>query len=267
MNQFSPHKLRQTILDLAFNGSTAHVACAFSIVEILSVLYREFLRFPENNPSDVNRDYFILSKGHGVMAQYACMRELGWLNDQDIVDYFENGTRLTGLADSHVRGIETSTGSLGHGLSVAVGLALGSKWRKTDQRTFVLVGDGEINEGTVWEAALFANHHHLDKLTVIVDANGLQAMGSTDEVMELGSIREKFEAFGFEAAEVDGHDTKEISSAISRLLGSKSHKPTALVCHTIKGKGVSFMESDNIWHYTRLTEESYNAAKIEINGE
>lgn len=265
MGDFFPNQIRRQILDMAYAGSTVHIACAFSIVEILSSLYRDFLRYPNNDPSHFERDFFVLSKGHGVMAQYACILEKGWISEQDLKSYFSNGTSLTGLADSRVAGIESTTGSLGHGFSVGVGMALGAKLRKTDQRTFVVVGDGEINEGPIWEAALFASQHELQNLILIVDANGLQAMGRTSEILNLDSISSKFESFGFESLEVDGHNTEEISKAIRELQKSKMTSPKVLVCKTVKGKGVSFMEDNNDWHYSRLNGDLYSRAIQEVD--
>jgi transketolase len=206
----------------------------------------------------------VLSKGHGVMAQYACLNEIGWLSDDEIAHYFGNGTRLKGLADAHVPGIETTAGSLGHGLSVGVGLALAAKRNGTDQKCYALVGDGELNEGAIWEAALFAAQFKLDNLIVIVDVNGFQAMGTTDEVIGLGDIRAKFEAFGFDAISVDGHDETAIDQAYQTLKTRNDGRPKAMVARTVKGKGVSFMEHENIWHYTRLTAQTYEAAIAEL---
>lgn len=264
MPQFSPVQLRQTILKMAYAGSTVHIACAFSIVEILSVLYRLYLNLGNSQPDAVDRDYLVLSKGHGVMAQYACMRELDWLTDNDLQNYFADGTILKGLADAHVPGLEVTSGSLGHGLSVGVGLALAAKRKQTNQKCFAIVGDGEINEGAIWEALLFAAHFELSNLVVIVDENGYQAMGSTQEVMGLGSIAAKFRAFGFETREVDGHDESALNTTIGELVRLNSKAPRAIVAHTVKGKGISFMEDDNRWHYTRLTSETYTAAMLEL---
>ena len=195
---FNAQALRKTVLDMAYAGSTVHIGCAFSIIELLAVLYRNHLRYPGNDPMAAGRDYFVLSKGHGVMAQYACMRELGWLKDEAFSAYFADGSDLKGLSDSRVPGLEVTSGSLGHGFSVGVGMAMGAKLRGTDQKTFALVGDGEINEGPIWEGSLFAAHHELKNFMVIVDENGFQAMGSTQEVLKLGSIQAKFESFGFD---------------------------------------------------------------------
>ena len=265
-SSFDVKVLRKTVLDMAYAGSTVHIACAFSIIELLAVLYRSHLRYPANDPRAVGRDYFVLSKGHGVMAQYACMYELGWIGKEECAAYFADGTDLKGLSDSRIPGLEVTSGSLGHGFSVGVGMALGAKLRGTDQKTFVLVGDGEINEGTIWEGALFASHHQLKNFMVIVDENGFQAMGPTVEVLNLGSIQSKFESFGFEAIAIDGHDEMAIHVTIQKLLASQSTAPKAIIAKTIKGKGVPFMENNNMWHYTRMSKESYAQALTAVAG-
>lgn len=258
--QFNAAQLRKTVLDMAFAGSTVHIGCAFSLIEILAVLYRKHLRYPGNNPKAQLRDYLVLSKGHGVMAQYACMYELGWLKRQDIDRYFADGSDLKGLSDSRIPGLEVTSGSLGHGFSVGVGMAMGAKLRKTDQKVYVIVGDGEMNEGPIWEGMLFAAHHGLDNLVVIVDENGFQAMGKTEDVMSLGNLGSKFESFGFETMNVDGHDESALDQAITGLLESGTGKPKAIIAKTTKGRGVPFMEHDNIWHYTRLNDKTYSDA-------
>jgi transketolase len=264
MPAFDAKQLRRTVLEMAYAGSTVHIACAFSIIEIVAVLYRNWLRLGKG-PGDPARDYFVLSKGHGVMAQYACLRELGWLGDAEFTHYFGDGTRLKGLSDAHVPGLEVSSGSLGHGLSVGVGLALAAKRRKSGQRVFALVGDGESNEGAVWEALMFASHFQLSNLIVIIDENGHQAMGRTNEVMNMGSFAEKLTAFGFETREVDGHDEGALDRTFSQLIAWPSKGPRAVVARTVKGQGVSFMADDNRWHYTRLSAETYRAALAEVN--
>jgi transketolase len=263
---FDAKVLRKTVLDMAYAGSTVHIGCAFSIIELLAVLYRNHLRYPDNNPLAVDRDYFILSKGHGVMAQYACLRQLGWLKDEAFSGYFADGSDLKGLSDSRIVGLEVTSGSLGHGFSVGVGMAMGAKLKGTDQKTYALVGDGEMNEGPIWEGALFAAHHHLKNFMVIVDENGFQAMGSTQDVLALGSIQAKFESFGFEAMTIDGHNEAAIDAAITQLWASASTAPKALIAKTVKGKGVPFMENNNSWHYTRLNPETYEQALSAVAG-
>lgn len=264
---FQPARLRKTVLEMAYAGSTVHIGCAFSIIELLAVLYRNHLRYPEGNPRHAQRDYMVLSKGHGVMAQYACMRELGWLDDASIQSYFSDGSALKGLSDSRIPGLEVTSGSLGHGFSVGVGIAMGLRRQDVDQKVYALVGDGELNEGPIWEGALVASHHQLGNLMLIVDQNGFQAMGTTDEVLALGDLKAKFESFGFETLEVEGHDEAAIDAAIGQLWASSAAKPKALVAKTVKGKGVGFMESDNRWHYTRLDAQTFDQAVAALHPE
>lgn len=266
--RFAPARMRRTVLEMAYAGSTVHIACAFSIIEIVTVLYRNHLRYPGNDPRAEGRDFLVLSKGHGVMAQYACMRELGWLDDSQIHGYFKDGSELKGLSDSRVPGLEVTSGSLGHGFSVGVGIAMGLQRKSTDQKVYAIVGDGELNEGPIWEGALVAAHHRMDNLMLIVDKNGFQAMGSTDDVLALGDLSAKFNSFGFETLEVDGHDELAVDVAIRQLWGTGKGKPKALIAHTVKGKGVPFMESDNRWHYTRLTPQTFAEAidALELSG-
>ncbi|MGE6212881.1 transketolase [Comamonas aquatica] len=258
--RFDPARMRRTVLEMAYAGSTVHIACAFSIIELMTVLYRHHLRYPGNDPRAEGRDYLVLSKGHGVMAQYACMHELGWLNDSHILNYFKDGSDLKGLSDSRVPGLEVTSGSLGHGFSVGVGIAMGIQRKGTDQKVYAIVGDGELNEGPIWEGALLAAHHKMDNLMLIVDKNGFQAMGETGEVLALGDLSAKFASFGFETLEIDGNDEMEVDAAICRLWASGRGRPKALIARTVKGKGVPFMESDNRWHYTRLNAQTYAEA-------
>lgn len=258
--RFSPARMRRTVLEMAYAGSTVHIACAFSIIELMCVLYRHHLRYPGNDPRADGRDYLVLSKGHGVMAQYACMHELGWLDDSHIKNYFADGSVLKGLSDSRIEGLEVTSGSLGHGFSVGVGIAMGLRRKATDQKVYAIVGDGELNEGPIWEGALLAAHHQLDNLMLIIDKNGFQAMGTTDDVLAMGDLSAKFSSFGFETLEVDGHDEAAVDKAICQLWAVGAGKPKALVANTVKGKGVPFMEADNRWHYTRLDERTFAEA-------
>jgi transketolase len=254
----SPRTLRRHILDMAYAGQTVHSPCALSLVDILSVLYRKHLRYNPADPRDPQRDLLVLSKGHGVMAAYACFREIGWLDQADLDHYQEDGTKLHGLAETKVPGLEATTGSLGHGLAIAAGMAFALK-RQGRERTKVVcvVGDGEINEGPNWEALLFAAHQKLDNLTLIVDANEFQAMGTTAEILGLEPLPQKLGSFGCHAMECDGHDQEALDLALS----APNHGlPKAIVARTIKGKGVAFMERDNRWHYTRMDEADYRRA-------
>ena len=265
---FAPAKMRRIVLEMAYAGSTVHIGCAFSIIELLTVLYRNYLRYPGNDPRAEGRDFLVLSKGHGVMAQYACMHELGWLDESHIQNYFKDGSELKGLSDSRVAGLEVTSGSLGHGFSVGVGIAMGLQRQGTDQKVYAIVGDGELNEGPIWEGALVAAHHRMDNLMLIVDKNGFQAMGTTDDVLALGDLRAKLSSFGFETREVDGHDEAAVDETIRQLWATGASKPKALIARTIKGKGVPFMESDNRWHYTRLNPETFAEAiaALELTG-
>ncbi|WP_198083266.1 transketolase [Variovorax sp. E3] len=265
-SQFDPSSLRKTVVEMAYAGNAVHLGCAFSIIELLSCLYGRHMRYDKLDAADPMRDYLVLSKGHGVMAQYACLYELGWLDRSDIDNYFHDGSRLKGLSDAHVPGCEVTSGTLGHGLSVGVGLALAASRRKTGQKCYAVIGDGEINEGPIWEAMLFAAHAKLDNLMVIVDANGFQAMGTTDEVMQLGDLNAKFSAFGFDVLAVDGHDMDAISVAVGELEAGRNGRPKALVAKTVKGKGVSYMENVNAWHYSRLNADLYAQALRELDG-
>lgn len=255
-----PRHLRQQIIRMAKAGNSVHIACAFSLVEIVSALYSNFLDLKkiESHSPDCNR--LILSKGHGVMAMYAAHYLLGHLSDSSLDQYFSDGSLLHGLCEAKVNGFEVSSGSLGHGLPIAVGVALAKKISKAKGQVYCIVGDGEMNEGPMWEALLFATHHNLNNLTVIVDANGFQAMGKIQEVLNLEPFSDKFKSFGFETFECDGHDTKELTSALKH----ESSRPLCVLARTVKGYGVSFMENNNEWHYRRLTPELYDAAIKEL---
>lgn len=264
--QFNPVNLRKTVLEMAYKGQSVHVGCAFSLIEVCAVLYRSILNLGDRTPRAADRDYLVMSKGHGVMAQYACMRELGWLTDHDVQNYFGEGTELKGLSEGNIPGLEVSSGSLGHGLSVGVGLALASQKKKDNKKVFCIVGDGEMNEGSIWEGILFASHFKLQNFFLIVDENSFQAMGSTKEVMDMGDIRNKLEAFGFTSLDADGHNEKDLLEKFNQLLKLNDGKPKAIVAKTVKGHGISFMAANNIWHYTRLTDETYKAALKELEG-
>lgn len=249
----TPAHLREVILRMAHTGQTAHAACALSLVEIVSVLYGGLL---------TEGDRVILSKGHGVMALYAALSELGIIPREELERYNRGGT-LKGCCEEGVPGLEVTSGSLGHGFPIAAGIAKGMKLMGKPGHVYVIAGDGEMNEGSMWEAALFCAHHKLNNLTLIIDANGFQAMGRTDEVMGLEPLVPKLEAFGFVSAECDGHDV----GALRRHLLFKAHKPKALIARTVKGKGVSFMEDTNAYHYGRVTDELLALALEEVHGD
>jgi transketolase len=257
-------QIRKRILEMSFAGQSVHVPSAFSIVELVRVLHEKHLRYPSNNPDSVDRDFFVLSKGHGVMALYPILESRGWITKNDINNYFQDGSHLPGLSEASVSGCEVNSGSLGQGLSVAVGFAWSAKLTQSDQRVFCIVGDGEINEGSIWEALMFAGFNKISNLVVIVDDNGYQAMGKTSEVLELADLSSALVAFGFEVQSIDGHSEEAIDSAITSHRESGSLLPLALIAKTIKGKGVSFIENNNKWHYTRLDEKTFNQAMNEL---
>jgi transketolase len=261
---FDPVLLRRHVLHMAYQGKSVHVPCAFSLIEVVSMLYSKYLTHDPIDPFNPHRDYLALSKGHGVMAIYACLKELGWISYSDLDHYFANGSLLHGLCESNIPGLEVTSGSLGHGFPVAVGIALGLKLRGRPQKVFSIVGDGELNEGSIWEAAMIAKHRQLDNLMVIVDANQFQAMGRTVDIADMEPLLEKFISFGFAASECDGHNLESLDRTTERLL-AVSGKPKALIARTIKGKGVSFMEGDNKWHYTRLSNETLELALRELS--
>jgi transketolase len=262
--KFRPQNLRRTILDMAYTGQTVHIACAFSMVEIIAVLYRSIMNMGEGRVDCKKRDHLVLSKGHGVMAIYAALYEMGWLDKCTIDDYFKDGSELKGLSEFNVPGLEVSSGSLGHGLSVGVGLALAAKKLGNGRKVFCIVGDGEMNEGSIWEGILFAAQFKLDNFILIVDENKYQAMGTTKEVMDMGSIKQKLEAFGFYAQDVDGHNEIELAKELKAAVDLKDERPRAIIASTVKGYGVSFMHANNLWHYSRLTDETYKAAIDEL---
>ena len=240
-----------------------HVPCAFSLIEILAVIYTDFLRRPAGTADDPERDILALSKGHGIMALYACLAEIGWLSHSDLDRYQADGSPLRGLGEDNIPGVDVTSGSMGHGLPVAAGMAFGLRRKGSGRRVFCVVGDGEMNEGSMWEALSFAGHHGLDNLTVIVDANGFQAMGRTKDIINLEPFTDKFAAFGFAAEACDGHDRAKLADCLRRLVAVKG-KPQALVARTVKGKGVSFMESENKWHYTRISDDTMAKAIKEL---
>lgn len=253
-----PSFLREHILNMAGDSTAGHIGCAFSLVEVVASLYGEVATYNKDNPNDPERDLICLSKGHGVMAFYAVFYELGWINDEDIKNYFKNGSRLFGLCEDHLDGIEVSGGSLGHGLPVATGMAHGLKLKNSSRHIYCIVGDGELNEGSIWEAILFAGHHKLNNLTIIIDYNKYQAMGQVKDIINLEPMDKKFESFGFETLICDGHNIEELNDSLKKL--KSSNNPTVLIANTVKGKGVDFMENNNLWHYKKMTADEESLA-------
>ncbi len=252
--------LRRQIVRMLEKGGRGHVGSAFSLVEILRVLYDEVLRYDPKNPRWPERDRFILSKGHGCLALYVLLAEKGFFPEEELWKFCKADGILGGHPEAgKIPGVEASTGSLGHGLPIAVGLALAARLDRARHRVFVVASDGESNEGSLWEAALCAAKHRLSNLTVLVDYNKQQSYGTTYEVLDLEPFAEKWRAFGFAVEEVDGHSLPELRAALGRL-PFDPHKPSAIICHTIKGKGVSFVENNLSWHHkNRVTPEEIRA--------
>ncbi len=240
--------LRHRIIATLQATRRGHVGAALSLVEILRVLYDEILRYDPTNPQWPDRDRCILSKGHGCLALYVVLQDKGFFPEQELWRFCEEDGLLGGHPEVKVPGVEASTGSLGHGLPIGIGLALHARHEQANHRVFVIVGDGECNEGSVWEAALCAAKHRLSNLTVLIDYNQYQSYGPTRDVQNLEPFARKWEAFGFVVREIDGHDVKALQAAFSAV-PLEVNKPTAIICHTLKGKGMSCTEGNMKWHH------------------
>jgi transketolase len=241
-------QLRRQIVRVLERGGRGHLGTSLSLVEMLRVLFDSVLRYDPKNPSWTERDRFILSKGHGCIALYVLLQEKGFFAEDELWKFCRFDGILGGHPDPKVPGIEVSTGSLGHGLPIAVGMAVTAKRRAAKHRVITVLGDGECNEGSVWEAAMSASKHRLDNLTAIVDYNKQQSYGSTYEVLDLEPFTAKWEAFGFAAREVNGHDVHALERTFADLPFVKD-RPSAVICHTVKGKGIAFAEDNLNWHH------------------
>jgi transketolase len=242
-------EIRKKVFIMCFHAGGGHIAPSFSSVEILVALYFKILKIDKNNLKDSNRDRFILSKGHASAALYAILAEKDIIDGNILNVFCQKGSILGGHPEIHlIPGVEASTGSLGHGLSFGVGIAFAGKLDKKDYRAFTLLSDGECQEGSVWEAAMFASHHKLDNLIAIIDHNKLQSLGRVDDIVSLEPFVDKWKAFGWGVREVNGHNISAIVDALEGVPFS-NNKPSVLIAHTIKGKGISFMENVPIWHY------------------
>lgn len=257
-------EIRKDILKLAFDcNGPAHLGGALSIADILSVLYGRIMNFNPENPLWLDRDRFILSKGHGVLAFYAALHRAGFFSKETLSTFKVNGSDLIAHPVMNMDlGIESSNGSLGHGLSFSVGIALALKKKRSRSRVYVLLGDGECEEGSVWEAAMLASKLQLDNLVCIVDCNGLQSDGPVSRINTAEWLVKRWESFGWKTDLVDGHN---VSQLISSLLNPEDLFPRVIVARTIKGKGISFMENNNTWHHNRLTEESFYSGMEELD--
>jgi len=256
---------RINILDMVKDSKEGHLGACFSCIEILTSLYFNIMNIDPLNPEWDQRDYFILSKGHASFAQYVTLAHREFFSKDLLKTAGFKDTILGGHPDrDKVPGIDVSTGSLGHGLSIAAGISIAAKHDKRPNRVFTLIGDGECQEGSIWEAAMFAAEHKLDNMIAIIDCNSLQAIGKISEVLSIEPIVQKWESFGWSCLEVDGHDCNELISAFSKIPYKKNY-PTAIIARTTKGKGVSYMENEIMWHARCVTNKEYDQAIIDIN--
>ena len=257
-------KIRIHALNMTSRGGSSHIASSLSQADILAVLYGKIMRINPDNPNDPERDRFILSKGHAGASVYACLGECGFFPIEKLKTHYQDGSDLSGhVSHKGIPGVELSTGSLGHGLSVATGMALGGKMDSKSSRVFVLLSDGECDEGSNWEAILFAAHHKLDNLVAIIDYNKIQSLAPVSETIALEPFMEKWRSFCWGVMEVDGHDHKQLLVSLSNLPIEKG-KPSVIIAHTVKGKGVSFMENTVLWHYRCAIGEEFDMALKEL---
>lgn len=257
-------KIRYHTLVMIHRARSSHIGSCYSIADLLAVLYGKLLRVDPYNPDWPERDRFILSKGHGCAALYAVLAERGFFPMEWLDTFYQNGSRLAGhVTHNDVPGIEISMGSLGHGLSIACGMALAAKRDGKFFRVFALLSDGECDEGSTWESILFAPHHRLDNLIAIVDYNKIQSLGTVKEVMDLDPLADKWRSFNWSVREIDGHNINEIYAAISDI-PFEAGRPSCVIAHTVKGKGVSFMENKLLWHYRSPQGEEFEAALAEL---
>ena len=258
------NELRKLVLKTVYRAKSGHIGGSFSAAEILMALYFERMKLDTLNPRSEKRDRFVLSKGHITPAYYSVLAMRGFFSVEELSTFRKNGSKLQGHPDRNkVSGVDMSSGSLGQGMSSAVGIALAGKLKNADYRVYTLVGDGEIQEGQVWEAAMFASHRKLDNLCVIVDNNGIQSDGPIETINSPYPIDEKFKAFGFEVVTIDGHNFDDIINAFNKAEAVKG-KPTAIIAKTVKGKGVSFMENSVAWHGKVPSDAEYELAMKEL---
>jgi len=247
------------------HGKGSHIGSCYSIADLIAVLYGETLQINPHEPAWADRDRFILSKGHGCAALYAALAESGFFPTSWLDSFYENGGHLPSHATHWgVPGVEASTGSLGHGLALSCGMAIAGKRDAKNYRVFALLSDGECDEGSTWEAALFGGFHHLDNLVAIVDYNKIQSLGRVEDVLDLEPLAAKWTAFRWSVREIDGHDLGQISQALGSVPFERG-KPSCVIAHTVKGKGVSFMEDKLLWHYRAPNDEEFEKAGLELD--
>lgn len=265
LKQFAK-RVRIRVLEMSSKSGASHIGSNYSMVEILTVLYNKVLLVDPKQPTAPHRDRFVLSKGHACAALYATLAEKGFFSPGELDTFYTNGSRLLGHSSTTVPGVEISTGSLGHGLPIAVGMALALKRDDSRSRVFVLLGDGECDEGSIWESALIASHHRLDNIVAVIDYNKIQSLGHVHEVLELEPLADKWKSFGWYVKEVDGHSINELLRVFGEL-DAVNGKPKCVIAHTVKGKGVSFMEGKLLWHYRTPRGEEYAAALAQLEAE
>lgn len=258
--------VRRQVLQMAVKAGAGHIAPSFSCIDILVALYYGgILHINPKSPKWANRDRFILSKGHAAVALYAILADLEFFSVSELMTFTQQGSRLGGHPENTIPGVEASTGSLGHGLSIGAGLALAAKMDKKDYISVVLLSDGECHEGSVWEAAMFASHHRLNNLVAIIDYNGLSSIDFLKNYLEIEPIKKKWQAFGWKVVMVNGHSFKELLRAFNKLHSRSSNKPSVIIALTTKGKGVSFMEDNPIWQYRVPAGRELEIAKRELS--
>lgn len=240
--------IRRHGIEMTHLSGGSHIGAVLSAADILAVLYADILRYDPEDPGWDGRDRFIMSKGHAGAAVYAALAESGFFAPAELKTHYQNGSRLSGHVSHHLPGVDLSTGSLGHGLCAAAGMALAAKQDGKHHRVFAVLGDGECDEGSVWEAALFANQYRLENLVAIIDHNHMQSLDTCEKTLELEDFGAKWRAFGWNVIELNGHDHNALRSALTGTRNA-GHKPTVVIANTVKGKGVSFMENDILWHY------------------
>lgn len=257
--------IRRHAVNMTHLGKSSHVGSVLSLADILAVLYGEVMALEPADPRWADRDRFILSKGHAGAGVYAALAERGFMPVEQLKTHYQNGSKLSGhVSHKGVPGVEFSTGSLGHGLSVGSGMALAAKKQGKGHRVFVVLSDGECDEGSNWEAILFAAHHRLDNLVVAIDYNKIQSLASVSETLALEPFADKWRAFGWHVTEVDGHDHHALRRELAVPAGSRG-QPSVVICHTTKGKGISFMENTVLWHYRTPQGDEYTAACAELD--
>jgi transketolase len=258
-------RMRKKALDMALTAGTSisHFGGGLSIVDITATLYGAIMKLDPKNPKWENRDRFILSKGHGVLGYYTALSEIGYISEKDLKTFEKDGTYLFGHpVMNRSKGIEFSNGSLGMGLSLGIGVAIAGKRKNIGYKVYVLMGDGECNEGSVWEAAMAASHYKLDNLVAILDKNNLQQTGTNSEIMSVGNLVSKWKSFGWQVFEIDGHNVPELYDTF--LSVRDQNGPVAIVANTVKGRGFSFAENNNAWHHAPLSSSQYKAALEEL---